>query len=69
MRRLVFKNAWGQEKLVKYNVAEDELFKCIKDYVHNLNPKFEIHYIRSWGEDPITYDVGSHTEFFLLYKD
>ena len=67
--RLVFKNAWGQEKLVKADVTEDELFKCIKDYVHNLNPNFEIYYMRSWGENPVTYDVGSHTEFFLLYND
>jgi hypothetical protein len=67
--RLVFKNAQGQEKLVKANITEDKVFKCIKDYVHDLNPNFQIHYVRYWGEDPIVYDVGSHTEFFKLYKD
>lgn len=41
------------------------------DYVHTLNPNYEIHYIRAWGdlEEGITLDVGSHTEFSHIVKE
>lgn len=45
-------------------------FYMIRDYVHELNPNYTIHYIRSFMEDEstLTIDVGSHTEFFHIIK-
>ena len=67
--RLFFQNRFHKEILVKEVSSEQEAMIELRNYVRKLNPNFEIHYIRSWGENPITYDVGSHTEFFKLYKE
>ena len=66
--KLMFRNCRGNKRLVKEVADEQEAFVAMKEFVKKLNPNYEIHYIRSWGKNPITYDVGSHTEFFLLYK-
>ena len=66
---LYFLDSRGNQRLVKENVEEKTAIKEISHYVNNLNPTYEIHYYRSWySEDHggTMYDVGSHTEFFLL---
>lgn len=69
MNNLYFKRSTGEMVLVEKNV--DNPIPKIKEYIKKLNPKYEIHYIRSWTrEDGVTmYDVGSHTEFFHLKKE
>ena len=67
---LYFEDSKGNERLVNDKISnEEDCFKIIKDYVYKLNPNYKIPYVRTWGNNPITFDVGSHTEFFLLYPE
>ena len=68
---LYFIRSNGEWILVKENVTEETAVKEINAYVEKLNPNYTIYYIRSWySEDRggTMYDVGSHTEFFILAK-
>jgi len=51
--------------------SKEEVDKKITEFVHSINPNYKIPYMRSWGSEDnfITYDIGSHTEFFHLVKD
>ena len=70
MYSLYFKNAKGRRILVRDGIAtDDEVFSSIRDFIYSKNPNYKIYYFRSWGENPVVYDVGSHSEFFYLYKD
>lgn len=70
MYSLYFERSTGEKLPVKCQMETDnDVFHLIKDFVHSKNPNFKIHYIRSWGNNPVIYDVGSHTEFFYLYKE
>lgn len=67
--KLYFLSSRGEKRLVKENVEVSEVAKEMGDYVKSLNPNYHIYYIRSWySEDHkgTMYDVGSHSEFFLL---
>lgn len=68
MNNLYFEDRFGELRLVQSNVKTDEIYKVISNYVKQLNPDFKIYYTRSWvNEDKsIIYDVGSHSEFFIL---
>ena len=68
MYNLYFIRHNGEKVLVKEYVEFAEGYRAAKEYVQTLNPNFTIHYVRTWGEDPIIIDVGSHTEFFHMYK-
>lgn len=70
MFSLYFKRSTGEEVPVKLQLETDaEVLSLIKDFIYSKNPDFKIYYIRVWGNNPVIYDVGSHTEFFHLYKD
>ena len=67
MPNLYFIRSNGEKLLVESEIKEDNTIKFIKKFVKEKNPNFKIYYFRSWEEDSgIMYDVGSHTEFFLL---
>lgn len=67
MKNLYFIRSNGKYLLVESKVEEKDTIKFIKKFVKEKNPDFKIYYIRSWETDEGTmYDVGSHTEFFLL---
>lgn len=66
MGTLFFKNQRGNFRLVKNDICENDVPNEITHFVYKLNPKFNIHYIRIWGEEEKIYDVGSHTEFFYF---
>lgn len=68
---LYFQDACGDERLVKADLREDEVCSTITEYVHTLNPNYKIYYTRFWLSDAgdTIYDVGSHTEFFILKKE
>ena len=69
---LYFLAANGDKRLVRENAEEKTALKDIEHYVNNINPTFKIYYTRMWySEDHggMMYDVGSHTEFFLLAED
>lgn len=66
---LYFIRSNGEKRLVKESVKPEAVIKEIKAYTHSLNPNYKIYYYRSWySEDHkgTMYDVGSHTEFFVL---
>ena len=65
--KLMFKDSQDRERFVASVNTEQEAYKQMTDYVKSLNPNFKIHYVRSWGENPKVFDVGSHSEFFHLY--
>lgn len=68
---LYFLSSLGEKRLVKENIEEKEVISTIEQYVNNLNPTYKIYYYRSWySEDHqgTMYDVGSHSEFFILTK-
>lgn len=46
-------------------------YQLIKEETYKRYPNFKIYYIRAWGnveEEGITFDIGSHAEFFKLCK-
>lgn len=70
MYSLYFVRSNKEKVLVKSGFENsEEVFSLISEFVHERNPSFKIYYVRSWGNNPTNYDVGSHTEFFELYED
>ena len=70
MMYLYFEHNDGSQTFV-CECTEEQVFEKIKAFILTKNPKFKIYYIRSWFNEhqtAITYDVGSHTEFFHLRK-
>ena len=67
MSNLYFIRSNGEKRLVRENIDPEKATGYINEYVHSLNPKYKIYYYRSWeNEEGIMYDVGNHTEFFLV---
>lgn len=68
MSKLYFENKFGQLQLINKEATRENAEQLITQYVKRINPDYKIYYIRSWSESPdqVRYDVGSHTEFFLL---
>lgn len=68
MFNLYFQRANGELRFIQ-KVDKEEILSAINKEVERLNPNYKIYYVRSWGDDNrITYDVGSHTEFFIAEK-
>lgn len=65
--RLIFQHSNGRETIVCNDATEDNVLTKINEFVAKLNPNYKVYYIREWQvKRGIKYDVGSHTEFFLL---
>ena len=65
--KLYFINSANKKKLVSSAATADNANKLIIEYIKKINPEYKVYYTRSWIENNETwYDVGSHTEFFLL---
>lgn len=66
---LYFKNSQDIRRSIASNVKDkQEALKIINKFCKERN--FEIYYIRTWTQnDEEYYDVGSHTEFFILHKE
>mgnify|MGYP003611566673 CR=1 FL=1 len=63
---LKFQNSHGIEREIGRPNNEDEVMKIIKKFLDDR--KFKSYYtVVTKEDDKITYDVGSHTEFFVLY--
>lgn len=69
MYSLYFERSTGEEILVRNHLEREEVFSEISQFINRRNPNFKIYYFRTWGDNPIIYDVGSHTEFFKLYRN
>lgn len=48
--------------------TQNKILPAIVNYVKTINSSYVIPYIRSWKteEGNIMYDVGSHSEFFVV---
>lgn len=67
--KLYFENSQGIERFIAEPATEEEVMREIKKFLDGHN--FKSYYTRTWKlEDGSTkYDVGSHTEFFVLRND
>ena len=68
---LYYKNALGKYTFLGEATLETAQ-GMIVNHVHKLNPNYRIYYIRQLGpyeDGSFSYDVGSHSEFFYLYKE
>ena len=63
--KLYFENSYRERRLIGEPKTSDESWKMISDFCQERD--FKIYYVRQWmtpnGEK--TYDVGSHSEFFI----
>ena len=69
---LYFLDSNNNKRLVKKEVCAKEVGSVITQFVNNINPTYKIYYMRSWyneAENGTMYDVGSHSEFFLLVDE
>ena len=60
-----FKDSHGKKRLLESVYTNEQVWKVIKKFLDDHN--FKSYYTRTWFSDGYTwYDVGSHTEFFLV---
>ncbi len=64
--KLYFENSRGKRRIIAEPETEEKAWKEIHNFCEER--KFEIPYVREWlDSDGLKwYDVGSHTEFFIL---
>ena len=63
--KLYFQNSHGVERLIAELLNKQEVNKEINKFLDDHN--FKSYYTRVWEEDGrLIFDVGSHTEFFIL---
>lgn len=64
--KLYFKNSRGQRRVIAEPKTEEAAWEVIHAFCEERN--FRIYYVRTWRDNDglKVYDVGSHTEFFLL---
>lgn len=64
--KLYFKNSKGQRRVIAEPQTEKGAWEVIHAFCEERN--FKIYYVREWrNPDGLKwYDVGSHTEFFIL---
>ena len=69
---LYFISSSGEKRLVKKGVSSETAMSEISHYINVLNPAYKIYYTRLWYSEDwggTMYDVGSHSEFFLLVDE
>lgn len=67
MKNLYFLSSYGEKRLVRENIDPEAAMGYINEYIATLNSNFKVYYIRTWeSEEGTMYDVGSHSEFFLV---
>ena len=66
---LYFETSNGERKEIGHPESEKEIFKLISDFLKKHN--YKSCYTRIWKNEigEICYDVGSHSEFFVLVDD
>ena len=66
---LYFQNSNGDRRKIGNPNSMDEVSDIISDFLKNHN--YKSYYTRTWKNDngEICYDVGSHSEFFILVDD
>ena len=73
MANLIFRNSYGEEKVLAEVHNIDEVTREIDNFIEicNQHPgkkhKFKRYYTRIWNVDGrAKFDVGSHSEFFFV---
>ena len=66
--KLYFENSRGERRVVAEPKSEEGAWETIHTFCEERN--FKIYYVRTWKDNDglKVYDVGSHSEFFLLDK-
>ena len=63
--KLYFQNSRGVERLIAEPSNREEVVKEINKFLNDHN--YKSYYTRVWEDDGrLVFDVGSHTEFFIL---
>lgn len=64
--KLYFENSRSERRIIAEPQTLDDAWNEIKKFCDERN--FKIYYVRTWTEHSglMIYDVGSHTEFFIL---
>lgn len=64
--KLYFENSYGEIRIIAEPQTEEGAWETIHTFCEERN--FRIHYVREWRDSNGLkwYDVGSHTEFFIL---
>ena len=63
--KLYFQNSRGVERLIAEPSNREEVVKEINKFLNDHN--YKSYYTRVWEDDDrLVFDVGSHTEFFIL---
>ena len=63
--KLYFQNSRGDERLIAEPSNREEVVKEINKFLNDHN--YKSYYTRVWEDDGrLVFDVGSHTEFFIL---
>lgn len=63
---LYFRDSYGRKRLLASNLnSKEDIWKHIQGFLDEHN--FKSYYTRVWYADEYTwYDVGSHTEYFMV---
>lgn len=72
--KLYFENSYGERRLIAQPRKQTEVGLEIRQFINKCNEgkpedkKFRSYYCRTWTNEEglVVYDVGSHSEFFLL---
>jgi len=65
---LKFLNSNGEEKLLGSFNSKEECLQAVNKFLEDHN--YKSYYTRSWVQNGVTWlDVGSWSEFFLIYPD
>ncbi len=66
MKSLYFASRTGALIDIKIDIIEEDVFRYIEEFCRERN--YTIPYTRSWKteDNELWFDVGSHTEFFVL---
>lgn len=60
----------ADKRLIADNIKDkEEVWPLIREFIRSVNPSYIVYYTRIWGTNPVMYDVGSYTEFFVLYEN
>ena len=63
--KLYFQNSRGVERMIAEPSNREEVVKEINKFLDDHN--YKSYYTRVWEDDDrLVFDVGSHTEFFIL---
>lgn len=63
--KVYFRDSHNKKRFLEEVTTKENAWKVIQRFMDNHN--FTCYYTRTWFQDGYTwYDVGSHTEFFLV---